>query len=129
MTDFDTKQSLGSLALNPELFVPGTVLEVATTLLDAATAGYVPAVGDVFCYKTDDTNKHQKYSAADGALIIKGIISQLEEDSTSPAVVVVSYAVVASVHYAKLGYTGTLNAAQKLALKNDLRAKNINLVD
>lgn len=130
MVDYNTKNALGSLALDYSVFVAGTYYETAEVLLDAATAGYVPANGDVLCYKTDDTNKHQKYDHTDANLIILGVICEIKADNTTPtAVTKLSFATNASVHYAGIGYTGTQNAAQKLAFKNALREKNINLAD
>jgi hypothetical protein len=129
MVDYNTKNALGTLALNYELFVAGTYYESESTFLDAATAGYVPAIGDILCYKTDDTNKHQKYDRTDAALVIMGIIHEIRTDNTTPtAVQELSFAKNASVHYAALGLTGTMDAAQILTLKEALRAKNINMV-
>jgi len=131
MTDFNGKNDLGSLEMNYDLFVGGTPLETLAVFLDAATAGYTPAVGDVLCRKSDDSDKHQKWDPTDAALVILGVISEIKEDNTTPTPVVeLSFAIRASVHFAALGYTGApLSAANKLILSDDLRAKNINLVD
>lgn len=130
MVNYNTKNSLGSLITDFSLFVAGTYYETLEVLLDPATAGYVPAVGDVLTYVTDDSNKHQKYDPDDADQVIMGVICEIKADNTTPtAVTKLSYAINASVHYAALGYIGTLDAAEKLALANALRAKNINLVD
>jgi len=130
MVDFNAKRNLGQVEFNYELYVGNTYLEFAEVLLDEATAGYAPAVGDILCYKTDDTNKHTKYDKSDAALVIMGIVDELKDDNTTPTPVTkISYAKNATVHYAALGYVGTLNAAEKLTLKEALRAKNINLAD
>ena len=129
MTDYNTKRSLGSYSSNYDLFVAATYMELEDVLLDAATAGYVPAIGDVLCRKSDDTDKHQKYDRTDAALVILGVIEELVPDNTGTPVVKMSFAVTASVHYAALGVTGTMNAAQKLVLKDLLKLKNITLVD
>ena len=130
MVDWNAKRNLGQLEMNYDLYVGNTYLELAEVLLDEATAGYTPAVGDILCYKTDDSNKHQKYDKTDGALVIMGIVDELKEDNTTPdPVIKIAYAKNATVHFAALGYTGTLNAAEKLTLKEALRAKNINLAD
>ena len=62
MVDFATKETIGTLALDLDLYVAGTVLERADVLLDAIAAGYTPAVGDVLCY--DITQIAQKSLAA-----------------------------------------------------------------
>lgn len=129
MVDYNTKNALGSLALDYSVFVPGTYYETAEVLLDEATAGYTPANGDVLCRKSDDTNKHQKYDHTDAALVILGVVCEIKQDNTGTPVVKLSYATDAAVYYAGIGYTGTQNAAQKLAFKDLLRLKNINLVD
>jgi len=130
MVDYNTKSSLGSLVMDYSLFVPGTYFESTTVFLDVATAGYVPAVGDILCYKSDDTNKHQKYDRTDAALVILGIIHEIKLDNTAVTPIQeLSFATDCSVYYGALGMTGTMNAAQKLALKLLLRAKNVNLVD
>lgn len=130
MTDYNTKNSLGSLVLDYSIFVANTYFEPATVLLDEATAGYTPANGDILCYDTADTNKHQKYDRTIATHVIMGIVFDVETDNTTPtAVTQLSYAKYCSVHYAALGYTGTMSAAQKLTLKEALRAKNIILVD
>ena len=129
MTDYNTKNSLGSLVLDYDLFAAGTYFETLEVLLDAATAGYVPANGDVLCYDTADTNKHQKYDHTIGTHVVMGVIFDVKEDNTGTPVVKLSYAINCSVHYAALGYVGTQNAAQKLAMVNAMRAKNCNVVD
>lgn len=129
MVDFNAKRNLGQVAFNYQLYVGNTYLEFAEVTFDEASAGYTPAVGDILCYKTDDTNKHQKYDRTDANLVILGIVDELKPDNTSPANLEIAYAKNATVHWAALGYTGTMNAAQKLALKLLLRAKNINLAD
>lgn len=129
MGNWNAKSTIGSFSLNLDLFVAGTLLERAEVILDEATATYAPAVGDVLCYDSADTNKHQKYDRTIATHVIMGVIDELKEDNAGTPVVKMSYAVVASVHYAAINVTGTMNAAQKLALKNELRAKNIELVD
>ena len=129
MTDYNTKNSLGSLNLDYTLFVAGTYFESLEVLLDEATAGYTPANGDVLCYKTDDSNKHQKYDHTDANLVVMGVVFDVQEDNTGTPVVKLSYAINCSVHYAALGYTGTQNAAQKLGMVNAMREKNCNVVD
>lgn len=128
MVDYNTKNALGTLALNYEIFVAGTYFESESVFLNAATAGYVPAVGDILCYDTADTNKHQKYDRTIATHVIMGIIHELKPDNTGTPVVEISFAKNCTVHYGALGLTGTMSAAQILTLKEALRAKNINLV-
>jgi hypothetical protein len=130
MVDYVTKNDLGSISTDYQLLVAGTLYEKNEVILDEATAGYTPANGDVLCRKSDDTNKHQKWDPTDAALVILGVIVEIKEDNATPAVVKLSFATNASVHFAALGYTGApLSAANKLILSDALRAKNINLVD
>jgi hypothetical protein len=128
MVDYNTKSDLGTLALDFTLFATNAPFESESVFLDAATAGYVPAVGDILCYKTDDTNKHQKYDRTDAALVIMGIIHEIKLDNTGTPVQELSFAKNCTVHYEALGLTGTMTAAQILTLKEALRAKNINLL-
>ena len=127
MTAFNVDRTIGVATTNYDLYVAGTVLERADVVLDKVT-GYVPAVADILCYKTDDSNKHMRYDETDAALVIMGVIDEIIEDETSPADVILIFAVNASCHYSALGKDAVNTAAKKLTLVNALRAKNINAV-
>lgn len=127
MVDFNTKRAVDTYTENYELYVRGPA-RLKDVFLDAATAGYVPVVGDVICRKSDDTNKHQKWDPTDAALVILGVIDNLESDNTGTAVVKIGIALDAWVNYAALGITGGVPlAADKLILKDGLRAVNIDV--
>jgi hypothetical protein len=128
MTAFNQKSTVGTYAENTELYVAGTYLELEATEFDEATAGYTPAIGDVLCYKTDDSNKHAIYDETDkAALVVLGIIDSIVTDAGTN--VILGYAKNATCHFGALGMTAVNTAAKKLVLVNALRAKNINVVD
>jgi len=128
MTAFNQKRTIGTYSENTALYVAGTYLETEATEFDEATAGYTPAVGDVLCYKTDDTNKHTIYDETDkAALVILGVIDSITTDAGSN--VILGYAKNATCHFGALGMTAVNTAAKRLVLVNALRAKNINTVD
>ena len=129
MTDIDLSKTVATLATNYTLYVEGSPSEVTAVLLDAATAGYTPAVGDVLCYKTDDSNKHTRYDETDKSnLVVMGVIDNITTDNSTPAITIIRYTLNAIVHYGALGVDGVDNAAKKLELINLLRAKNIDAV-
>jgi hypothetical protein len=125
MTDFDQKTAVGTIASSSDLFSTDGPLEMKAVVFDEATAGYTPAVGDILCYDTADTNKHQKWDDATATHVILGVIDKIEDDGSDK---LISFAVRCTAHFAQLGYTTKpLSAANKLALENALRAKNITL--
>jgi len=129
MTDFVTKRALGSETTNYALFVADTYLE-EDSILNNNAGTYSPAVGDVLCYDTGDSDKHKRYDAAIGTVVILGIVSAITVDQTTPtAVEAIKFATNATVRYASLGTDNVDTAPEKLALQNALRAKNINTED
>ena len=128
MTAFNQKKTVGTYAANTDLYVTGHAEVLDQVVFDEATATYTPAIGDVLCRKTDDANKHQKYSDADLAnLVILGIVDGITTDNTATPNVILAFAKVAEVHFSALGYGGTLNAAEKLLMLDSLRAINIDV--
>ena len=125
MADLDFGASVGSSTSSYDIFVAGTLLETDQVILDEATATYSPAVGDVLCYDTADSNKHQKYDADTATHVILGVISAVEEDEADTPVTILTFATRASVYFGGLGTTGVATEAEYLALQNALREKNI----
>ena len=127
MTDWNAKRTVDSTSWNADLYVEAPERR-RNIFLNAATAGYSPAVGDILCEKSDDTYKHQKYSVADKAnLDLIGIVDEVTEDNTGTPVVQLSVCEHGHVHYTALGYTSTISAAEKLILLAGLRAINIDV--
>lgn len=128
MAALDFAVSVGSDTLNYGVFVAGHEIVTTEVILDAATAGYTPALGDVVCYDTADTNKHQKYDADTATHVILGVLKTITTSDDGTPVVVLGIAEKATVYFEDLGTTGVATAAEYLALKNALRAKGINAV-
>jgi len=129
MTDIDLSTSVATISTNHDLYVTGSALERTGVLFIDATSTWTPVVGDVLCYKTDDSNKHAKYDETDVAnLVIMGVIDQIDISSDGTPVTILQYATEAMVHYGALLVTGVDSDAKKLVLVNALRAKNIEAV-
>lgn len=129
MVAFNTKRTVDTTTENYDLYVRGPQ-KLETVVLNAATAGYVPAVGDILCRKADDSNKHQKYDPDDVAQLTPlGIVDEIESDNTGTPVQILHVALDCWVRFAALGYTGgTMSAAEKLAILDALRGINVTVV-
>ena len=128
MADLDFVASVGSATSDHSLFVAGRPFETDQVILDEATATYDPAIGDVLCYDTADTNKHQKYDADTATHVILGVISDVQVDEADTPVTILTFATRCTVYFESLGTTGVVTDAEYLALQNALRAKNIQAV-
>ena len=125
MVDFNDKQAIGTLEIDYDLFVTGNGYVPGDVIFDQSGV-YVPAVKDILCIKTDDSNKHTIYDTADAALEIQGVIVAIKEDQESTPNKIITYTKAAHLHYAALGADNVTTAAHKLALVKALRAVNIN---
>ena len=57
----DGSNTVNSASYTMNLFVIGKEIVTEAVLLDAATAGYTPAVGDLLVKREDDSNKHDRF--------------------------------------------------------------------
>lgn len=128
MTAFKTKRLIGTEVTSYGLFVASAGEPEWDDVFNNNAAAYTPAVGDVLCYDTGDSNLHKRYDEDIATCVILGVIGAIQNDETSPTPVAqITFATNATVRYAELGVDNVATAGEILDLQNDLRAKNINV--
>lgn len=126
---FNGRTNVASSSTNYDFLVAGAHFKERSVIFDEATATYTPVVGDVFCEKTNDSNKHAKYDQTDLVnLEVRGIVAFIEEDSTTPTPTkIITYIVEGEVFYDYLGTTGVTTAAHIRQLEKDLQSPFCNI--